>query len=71
MNDGTSRRFAAVHRSRYTGPMSARLPFLLTVFSRRAVIAELSADVLELFRKDDEFLLYRGKPSSVLILTLL
>ena len=29
---------------------------------------ELSADVLELLRKDDEFLLYRDKPSSVLLL---
>jgi hypothetical protein len=26
------------------------------------VIVELSADVLELLRKDDEFLLYRNKP---------
>ena len=30
---------------------------------------ELSADVLELLRKDDEFLLYRNKPSSVLLLS--
>jgi hypothetical protein len=29
---------------------------------------EFSADVLELLRKDDEFLLYRDKPSSVLLL---
>jgi hypothetical protein len=29
---------------------------------------ELSAHVLELLRKDDEFLLYRDKPSSVLLL---
>jgi hypothetical protein len=29
---------------------------------------ELSADILELLCKDDEFLLYRDKPSSVLLL---